>query len=121
MGLDMYMWGEKKYSFLTKRPTEDGFELRSRTLDLGYWRNRPKLHECISALVEGANKGHPTELSLQVLRKILKAAKDGKLTEADRSKIDEYTVEIFAKAIEWAANDVPDQERRVYYQATGAT
>ena len=48
MGLDMYLTGEK-YFFAyppeeARIPHEDGFEVRSQILRLGYWRKHPNLH-----------------------------------------------------------------------------
>jgi hypothetical protein len=42
MGLDMYLTGEK--FLMTRNLEEDGFRLRSKTLELGYWRKHPNLH-----------------------------------------------------------------------------
>ena len=42
MGLDMYLTGEK--FVMATGLQEDGFPLRSKTLELGYWRKHPNLH-----------------------------------------------------------------------------
>ena len=51
MGLDMYLEGHKFHSsyylngYPKPKPTcPDGFEIKSTTLDLGYWRKHPNLH-----------------------------------------------------------------------------
>src|ERR1700688_2817772 len=44
MGLDMYLTGEKFFMTTSLDLQEEGFRLRSRTLELGYWRKHPNLH-----------------------------------------------------------------------------
>lgn len=42
MGLDMYLTGEK--FIMNADLKEDGFRLRSKSVELGYWRKHPNLH-----------------------------------------------------------------------------
>ena len=48
MGLDMNLEGEKYFGTDWKNPEnnlrDDGYEIKSRTLRLGYWRKHPDLH-----------------------------------------------------------------------------
>jgi hypothetical protein len=45
MGLDLYLTGEKFFMGSSgQNPRENGFRLRSKTLELGYWRKHPNLH-----------------------------------------------------------------------------
>ena len=47
MGLDMYLTGRKSYGYMASKNEvlkEDGFPVREKVLEIGYWRKHPNLH-----------------------------------------------------------------------------
>jgi len=84
MGLDMHLTGEKyqwtDYNNPENNPMEDGFRVKSRQLELGYWRKHPNLHgyivqefaggvdECQSSDSDDQNSVEQLEAAIKWLR-----------------------------------------------------
>ena len=79
MGLDMYLEGEK-HLFTDFRnpqsiPLEDGYRLKTRVVELGYWRKHPNLHGYIvNTFAEGIDNCRPIALEANDIEKIIDAA-----------------------------------------------
>ncbi len=88
MGLDMYLTGEKFYmpdiKNLNENPTEDGFRLKSKRLELGYWRKHPNLHGYIvDTFADGEDCCQEIELDSRDLQKIIDAIQHSKLPRTE--------------------------------------
>lgn len=130
MGLDMYLEGRK---FLwgygeIKRPTEDGFEVKYKYLELGYWRKHPNLHGYIvETFASGVDECQDIDLSAEDLQTIINAVRTKALPhtegfffgESDGTE-DEETIQIFEKAIAWLKDDAHNktESRSVAYRAS---
>ena len=77
MGLDMYLHGEKflltQHEDRGKPPREDGYEVRSRTLRLGYWRKHPNLHGYIVQNFADEDNCQPIDLDEAGIEEIIYA------------------------------------------------
>lgn len=140
MGLDMYLQGRKSYFNVGDKPVreEDGFQVDSMTLELGYWRKHPNLHGYIvQTFAEGVDECQEIELDADALRKIAGAIKadtlphtkgfffgDSQWHEDDKDK----NAAVFEKAAAWMEAKspkhptVPDYRaewsRTVFYRAS---
>jgi hypothetical protein len=128
MGLDMYLNG-RKFLYSTgyyKAPVEDGFQIKEKTLELGYWRKEPDLHGYIvQTFADGVDDCAPISLTTEHMRKIIEAILADKLphtegfffgksarsdaeSEEERrwaAEFKEEAVEIFTKAIAWVEDE----------------
>ena len=123
MGLDMYLIGRKFLFDREKQPTEDGFPVRQRELDLGYWRKHPDLHGYIvQTFANGVDECQEIELDADALRQILVAIGQKKLPHTEGfffgasendAKQRRRDVEILGKALEWleGVKPMPEPER----------
>lgn len=145
MGLDMYLEGRKFLLNDWKNPEndakEDGFRLKEKILELGYWRKEPNLHGYIvETFAGGKDECQDIELCVEDLEKIREAVRNRQLiptqgfffgASADPNseypeerewalRFEKNTDEIFAKAIEWlkAGKGDPKIWRSVYYRAS---
>ena len=129
MGLDMYLTGEK-YFWADPRPEnnprEDGFRVRSRTLELGYWRKHPNLHGYIvNTFASGIVNCEPIALAETDIEKIIDAVARDNLPHtvgfffgaSDGTEKDE-TLRIFTAALAWLRNKESNNFRTVYYRAS---
>ena len=74
MGLDMYLTGEK--FVMSLKLQEDGFRLRSKTLELGYWRKHPNLHGYIvQTFAGGKDECQTIDLGPDHIRTLIAAVK----------------------------------------------
>ena len=130
MGLDMYLEGEKyvmpDFRNPQNIPREDGFEVRSRTLRLGYWRKHPNLHGYIvETFADGIDNCQPIDLDADAIEKIIDAvARDGlPQTEGfffgatDGTEKDE-DLRIFHTALDWLRAEPDTEFRSILYQAS---
>ena len=130
MGLDMYLTGEKFIMTADgMNPQEDGFRLRSKTLELGYWRKHPNLHGYIVQTFAGG-KDECQEIYLSVpghIHTIIAAIKARQLPDttgfffgvSDKSdERMEADIAIFEKALAWVETDEPGIFRSVRYRAS---
>jgi hypothetical protein len=120
MGLDMYLLG-KKYFFGDWRNTqnneeEEGFRIREKVYDLGYWRKHYVLNEYIIANFgkEDFNTTREIELSLDIITKIISDINLHKLKPAEQFQ----DLEIFTRSLFWL--DVKEETvyRSIVYQAS---
>jgi hypothetical protein len=125
MGLDMYLIGEKFY-LPDAANGEDGYDLRTKTLSLGYWRKHPNLHGYIvNTFADGIDECQQIDLSAADIQKILAAVEADDLphTEgfffgvSDGSEKQE-TLDIFRSALEWISKSEPQTIRSVHYRAS---
>ena len=130
MGLDMYLTGEKFIMTADgMNPQEDGFPLRSKTLELGYWRKHPNLHGYIVQTFAGG-KDECQEIYLgapERIRTIIAAIKADELPDTTgflfgvSDPSDERMAEdiaIFERALVWLETDEPGIFRSVRYRAS---
>ncbi len=126
MGLDMYLTSEK---FLMNRNLEeDGFRLRSKTLELGYWRKHPNLHGYIvQTFAGGKDECQEIDLGVPQLHTIIAAIKARQLPDttgfffgvSDKSdERMEADIAIFEKALAWVETDEPGIFRSIRYRAS---
>ena len=125
MGLDMYLEGKKNLGF-NKTQTEDGFELKEKTLRLGYWRKHPNLHGYIvQNFAGGKDECQEIELSEENINQIIQAIKDKALPHttgfffgSSDESYDQPSIEMLEKALAWLKTEVIDEWRSVVYQAS---
>ena len=80
MGLDMYLEGRKylvtDWENDANNPKEDGFQVKERILQLGYWRKHPNLHGYIvQTFAGGKDECQDIGLSAENLDTIITAIK----------------------------------------------
>jgi hypothetical protein len=125
MGLDMYLTGEK--FLMTRNLEEDGFRLRSKTVELGYWRKHPNLHGYIvQNFAGGEDKCQEIDLSDHI-RTIIAAVKARDLpdttgfffgaSDSSQEQLDR-DIAIFERALAWVETDDPGILRSVRYRAS---
>lgn len=130
MGLDMHLNGEKYFWTNWQEPEknimEDGFRVKEKQLDLGYWRKHPNLHGYIVAtFADGKDECQSIYLPEEAMLNIIDAIKGKRLIptkgfffgESDGSE-DEESIAIFEKAIEWLKARCGGESRTVYYKAS---
>ena len=125
MGLDMYLTGEK--FVMATGLQEDGFPLRSKTLELGYWRKHPNLHGYIvQSFARGEDECQEIDLS-DHLGAIIAAIQARDLPHTTgflfgvSDPSDERMAEdiaIFERALAWLETDEPGIFRSVRYRAS---
>lgn len=130
MGLDMYLTGEKFIMGSSGlNPTEDGFRLRSKTLELGYWRKHPNLHGYIvQNFADGKDECQDIYLGgPERIRTIIAAVKVRKLphttgfffggSDPSQERMEE-DIAIFERALAWLETKEPGVFRSVTYRAS---
>lgn len=147
MGLDMYLTGEKFLMTDWENPAnkvmEDGYRVKERHLELGYWRKHPNLHGYIvKEFADGEDECQRIELNQDDIKKILLAVEAGMLPHTEgfffgespsRDDPDpelaawakeqyEETVRIFTGALAWLEAEQtemgPKAYKSVVYQAS---
>jgi hypothetical protein len=88
MGLDMYLQGEKFCWTDWQNPganrEEDGLDVRSLRVKLGYWRKHPNLHGYIvKNFADGLDECQEIELDRENILQIMEAVKTRKLPETE--------------------------------------
>lgn len=109
MGLDQYLEGRKTRYNSTE--LEDGFPVRTKILDLGYWRKHPNLHGYIvQAFAEGKDECQDIDLGAQDIKNIISAIEGDALPKtsgfffgsSDSSKAQrKRDIGVFTKALAW--------------------
>jgi hypothetical protein len=125
MGLDMYLEG-RKYLMFEGRPTEDGFPVKERILELGYWRKHPNLHGYIVAeFAEGVDECQDIELSVEAMEQIIVAVAKKELPETQGfffgktdDPDDQETTKQLKAAIAWLKTEDKTTWRSVVYRAS---
>ena len=132
MGLDMYLTGEKflmpDFQNRSIDLQEDGFRLRSRTLELGYWRKHPNLHGYIvQTFAGGKDECQIICLEPNDIRTIIAAVKAGNLPyttgpffgSSDISpECVANDIAILGKALDWLETEESRVFRSVKYRAS---
>lgn len=129
MGLDMYLSGRKFYSEARgKRPTEDGFDVESKNLAIGYWRKHPNLHGFIvQEFADGCDNCQEIELDQDALFKIMLTVRNGELPHTDgpffgTSQNDEgqmiEDLAILQSAHDWLGQKETGVWKSIIYQAS---
>lgn len=127
MGLDMYLKGRKyiKYRPDQTQPKEDGYEITTRILRLGYWRKHPNLHGYIVSTFAQEDDCQPILLDEECIEKIINAIETDQLphTEgfffgtSDGSE-KENDLRVFKAALDWLRADDEECWRDIEYQAS---
>lgn len=142
MGLDMYLEG-RKYLFGDSKganfPTEDGFRLRQKILELGYWRKEPDLHGYIvEKYAGGKDECQDIELGREDMLDIISAVRERRLPHTEgfffgaqcdpnsedpqerewALQFERETIETFEKAIAWVEGRGDTETRYVVYRAS---
>ncbi|MGH9344372.1 MAG: phosphoglycerate kinase [Terriglobia bacterium] len=129
MGLDMYLTGEKFVMDSRLNLKEDGFRLRSKTIELGYWRKHPNLHGYIvQTFAGGEDQCQNIDLGVpDRIRSIIAAIEARTLpdttgfffgvsdTSPERVAED---IAIFRKALAWLETEEAGVFRSVIYRAS---
>ncbi len=130
MGLDMYLEGEKFLWTNWEKPElnlkEDGFEVKGKTLRLGYWRKHPNLHGFIvKEFAAGVDECQRIDLSIENCQQIIDATKKNALPETkgfffgvSQPEDDADTIEQLEKAIKWAQVKEEGVSRSIVYRAS---
>lgn len=136
----MYLNGKKfywtvDYDHPEKNPSEDGFRLSEKILQLGYWRKHPNLHGYIvENFAEGKDDCREIWLSRENLEDIIRAIKEDRLPHTEgfffgesyhedipgwsKKEVDEESIKILEKAIAWMDEKEDKVSRDVIYQAS---
>ena len=130
MGLDMYLEGEKYLFNDRENPQndlrEDGYEVRSKILRLGYWRKNPNLHGYIvNTFAGGIDNCQAIDLGDADIEKIIDAVARDDLphTEgfffgaSDGTEKDE-DLKIFTAALAWLRAPEQGVFKSIRYQAS---
>ena len=130
MGLDMYLTGEKYFCAFppdqARIAHEDGFEVRSHILRLGYWRKHPNLHGYIvNNYADGEDKCQSIFLDEDNIEEIIAAITAETLphTEgfffgaSDGTEKDE-DLKIFTAALAWLRTPEQGVFKSIHYQAS---
>ena len=130
MGLDMYLTGEKYFCAYpldqARIPREDGFDVRSHALRLGYWRKHPNLHGYIvNTFADAIDNCEEIEFDENALERIISAITANNLphTEgfffgaSDGTEKDE-DLKIFTAALAWLRATEQGVFKSVHYRAS---
>ena len=130
MGLDMYLQGEKCLFSDWKNPQndlrEDGYEVRSKILGLGYWRKHANLHGYIvTTFAGGIDNCKAIHLGEAAIEKIIDAVARNDLphTEgfffgvSDGTEKDE-DLKIFTAALTWLRAPEQGVFKSIHYRAS---
>jgi len=130
MGLDMYLEG-RKYIFTNwehpeKNTMEDGFKLKEKTLELGYWRKHPNLHGYIvQNFASGVDECQDITLNIENLEQLLSAVETDSLPETcgfffgtSLPEDKKPSIQIIQGAIKWLKEKEKNVDRSVVYRAS---
>jgi hypothetical protein len=130
MGLDMYLDGEKYFLTDWQNPQnnarEDGYEIKTKTLRLGYWRKHPDLHGYIvNTFAGGVDNCQQIDLDEVAIVKIIDAVARDNLPHTvgfffgatDGTEKDE-TLRILDAALAWIRTKEDRAFRTVFYRAS---
>jgi hypothetical protein len=132
MGLDMYLTGEKylptDFEAPEKNLSEDGFRVKGRQLELGYWRKHPNLHDFIvETFADGVDEYQEIELTKDCIQQIIHAVKGRQLPETtgfyfgESDDSDEQIADdvgIFEAALKWLETEEPNVWKSISYRAS---
>lgn len=126
----MYLTGEAYVSQDWENPhnnvIEDGYRLKGKVFDLGYWRKHPDLHGFIvTEFADGVDECNPIQLDADGIEGIIAAIANNRLphTEGFFFGVSENDaeqkaagIEVFSKALQWLRAD--EWHRSIRYQAS---
>jgi hypothetical protein len=124
MGLDMYLEGHR-FDFDEKEQV-DGFPVKQKVLELGYWRKHPNLHGYIvETFADGVDECQEIALGKEEIEKIMEAVKNRNLPmttgfffgESDGSEAP-GDLEILTRALRWLKDERRGLYKSVYYRAS---
>jgi hypothetical protein len=127
MGLDMYLTARKFYfSHRGKRMIEDGLEVESKELAVGYWRKHHDLHGYIvEEFADGVDDCQDIGLDPDQIKNILNAITNDLLPYDDKSLADETIDEIkkrdvamLNKALTWLETPEDGVWKSIIYRAS---
>lgn len=135
MGLDMYLKGRKYYTNFKKggigyvlqpRKKEEGFEVTSKQLDLGYWRKHPNLHGYIvDNFADGRDECQDIYLEKEHIQQIIDAVKADELPETEgfffgksKDADDQETIKQLKGALNWLNKEIDGIWKSVIYCAS---
>jgi hypothetical protein len=128
MGLDMYLRGEKFFSpqYPENIRKEDGYQVSSLDLELGYWRKHPNLHGYIvQTFANGKDECQRIPLDEKQLRQTLDAVLADALPHTEgfffgqsQPSYKGDSAKQLVAAIEWLMVEEPHVMRSVYYRAS---
>ena len=130
MGLDMYLNGKEflwtNWENPEKNKKIDGFRLKERILELGYWRKHPDLHGFIvQNFANNTDNCEPIELTTENLVDILNAVKEDKLPHTkgfffgeSQPEYKKETIEILEKAIKWLETKKEGIAKNIIYKTS---
>ena len=130
MGLDMYLDGEKYFWTDDLNPEnnlrEDGYRVKTKTVELGYWRKHPNLHGYIvNTFGDGVDNCRAIALEATDIEKIIEAvARDnlphteGFFFGASDGTEKQEDFRIFTTALKWMRDEENGVSRTVYYRAS---
>lgn len=132
MGLDMFLRGHKYLWKQHDKPEadikEDGYLLKERILELGYWRKHSNLHGYIvHNFAEGVDECQPIDLSNDNIREIIDAIKNANLPHTEgfffgesamTAEEKEDDIKILSEALEWAEDKQDGVSKSIVYQAS---
>lgn len=130
MGLDMYLYGQKFFWGDWEHPKnnrmEDGFQVKSLDVELGYWRKHPNLHGYIvKTFAKGVDECQHIKLDMEELQQTLNAVKaddlpftEGFFFGVSQSSDKGDSIKQLEAAIEWLTTEEKGVSRTVYYRAS---
>ncbi len=126
MGLDMYLVGRKTY--LDRKLDDEGYEIHSTEVELGYWRKHPNLHGYIvETFAGGVDDCQPITLDEDSIELILRAVKDDELPHTEgfffgsSERIEAQVAEdvaVFEAALVWLKKGAQNESRSIRYRAS---
>lgn len=132
MGLDMYLEGRKyimqDWSNSDNDEVEEGFRVKEKVYDLGYWRKHPNLHGYIvQTFAENVDECQDIELDQEAMVKLIAAVKAGELPSttgfffgrsdgSDEEK--QHDLSILTRALLWMQVKEENKFRTVVYRAS---
>jgi hypothetical protein len=77
MGLDQYLKGRKFFFSQQREKDEEGYEIESQDVTLGYWRKHANLHGYIvNEFADGRDECQEIELDLEKINQLLEVVKN---------------------------------------------
>lgn len=120
MGLDMYLLG-KKYFFADwsnpqNNEEEEGFRVREKIYDLGYWRKHYVLNEYIieNFAREDFDTTREIELTSDIITKIISDINHHKLKPSEHVQ----DLAVFTRALFWLNAEENNVHRGIVYRAS---
>jgi hypothetical protein len=130
MGLDMYLEGHVYLFSNYEDPSldiyEEGFRLKEKIFEIGYWRKHPDLHGFIvQTFADGEDDCRPIEMGSDEIYKILEAVETDQLPHTEgfffgesQPEYKAETIEILNGALRWLSVANAQSSRWISYRAS---